>query len=92
MSRLYKLRVTDTPTADGGLLLKPECADAVEFNGVLYASYHGGLSLEKAEGEWHRAMSEAWLSAAKKIEERAATLTAQAALMRMNAMEKFSYL
>ena len=92
MSRLYKLRVTDTPTPAGGLLLEPQGADALEFNGVLYASYRGGLSIEEAEGEWHRTMSEAWIAAAKKIDARVAALTAQAALMRENAMGKVSYL
>jgi hypothetical protein len=92
MTRLYKLHVTDTFTPSGGLLLKPDGADTLEFNGVLYASHHGGSSLEKAEGEWHRTMSEAWLAAAKKVDERIAALTAQAALMRENAMGKVSYL
>ena len=91
MTRLYKLDVTDTPTPAGGLLLKPKGADALEFNGVLYASYHGGSSLEKAEGEWHRTMAEAWMAAAKKIDERIAALTAQAALMRENASAEYRH-
>ena len=88
-SKLYKLNVTDTfRSHDGRFFIDARVADAVDVDGVVYASMFGGSFMTRADGdEWHQTESGAKLAAAEEIEKRLASIAAQVAKLRDDAME-----
>jgi hypothetical protein len=88
-SKLYKMNVTDNfRSHDGRFFIDSRVADAVEVDGVLYASQFGGSFMTRADGdEWHQTESGAKIAAAEEIEKRLASVAAQAAKLREEAME-----
>jgi uncharacterized protein YciW len=88
--KLYKMTVTDNfRSHDGRFFIDSRVADAVDVDGVIYASMFGGSFMTRADGdEWHQTESGAKLAAAEEIEKRLASVTAQVAKLREEAMEK----
>ena len=89
-SKLYKLNVTDTFRShdNGRFFIDARVADAVDVDGVVYASMFGGSFMTRADGdEWHQTESGAKLAAAEEIEKRLASIAAQVAKLREEAME-----
>ena len=85
MAKLYKYVVSDN--CRGEFFIDRRTADAVDVDGVMYASMFDGLFMTKAGGEWHQTESAAKNSAADEIEKRLASITAQVATLREDAME-----
>ena len=85
--KLYKGTVSEY-CRDGEFFVDLATADAVEVDGVLYASMFGGAYMTRAGDEWHLTRSGARLAAAEEIEKRLASITAQVARLREEAMEK----
>ena len=85
--KMYKGTVSDY-FRDGEFFVDLSTADAVEVDGVLYASMFGGAYMTRAGAEWHRTRAGARLAAAEAIETRLASITAQVARLREEAMEK----
>jgi hypothetical protein len=88
-SKLYKMNVTDNfMSHDGRFFIDARVADAVDVDGVVYASMFGGSFMTRADGdEWHQTESGAKLAAADEIEKRLASIAAQVAKLREEAME-----
>lgn len=84
--KMYKGTVSDY-FRDGEFFVDLSTADAVEVDGVLYASMFGGAYMTRAGAEWHRTRAGARLAAAEAIETRLASITAQVAKLREDAME-----
>lgn len=85
-SKLYKHVVSDH--FRGEFFIDRRTADAVEVDGVVYASMFGGSFMTRADGdEWHQTESGAKLAAAEEIEKRLASIAAQVAKLREDAME-----
>lgn len=86
--KLYKLNVTDTfQGRDGRFFLDARVADAVDVEGVMYASMFDGSFMTRADDEWHQTESGAKRAAAEEIEKRLASIAAQVAKLREDAME-----
>lgn len=86
IEKLYRGTVSDY-CRDGEFFVDLSTADAVEVDGVLYASMFGGAYMTRAGHEWHRTRAAARLAAADEIEKRLAGMTAQVAKLREEAME-----
>ena len=84
--KLYKGTASDY-FRDGGFYVDLSTADAVVVDGVLYASMFGGAYMTRAGDEWHRTEAGARLAAAEAIEKRLASITAQVAKLREDAVE-----
>jgi hypothetical protein len=84
--KLYKGSVSDY-FRGGEFYVDLSTADAVDVDGVLYASMFGGSYMTRAGDEWHRTRAGARLAAADEIEKRLASVTAQVAKLREEAME-----
>lgn len=89
--KLYKLNVTDTfQSRDGRFFLDARVADAVDVEGVIYASMFDGSFMTRADDEWHQTESGAKLAAAEKLEERLASIVAQVAKLRGEVLDSVS--
>lgn len=84
--KLYKATLSDY-CRDGVFFVDVGTADAVEVDGVLYASMYDGAYMTRAGDNWHRTRSAAMLVAADEIEKRLASMAAQVAKLREDAME-----
>ena len=89
-SKLYKMTVTDNfRSHDGRFFIDARVADGVEVDGVMYASQFDGAFMTRADGDrWHQTEAAAKIAAAEEIEKRLASVTAQVAKLREEAMEK----
>lgn len=91
IGKLYKLNVTDTfQSRDGRFYLDARVSDAVDVDGVIYASMYDGSFMTRADDEWHQTESGAKLAAAEELEKRLASIAAQVAKLREQVMESVS--
>jgi len=89
ISKLYKMTVTDTFRGhDGCFFIDARVADGVEVDGVMYASQFDGAFMTRSDdNRWHQTEAAAKIAAADEIERRLASIAAQAAKLREEAME-----